>query len=296
MVTGSRRANELSTLVSNLGGTPYVVPTVGISLAADDGEIAPFLGELVLGVDYAVFMTATGVRAMMNAAERLGLKRAVIEALNSPKTTVVARSGKPRGELARLGVTVGPSPPADEATASGVLRLLEARGLKAKKVAIVWHGSVDRALRKGLLSAGAGDVRECLTYRYSKVLQSEGAEVLRAMGFRHEAPDEQAVLRLAEEIVGRERRIDAVTFTSPPAVSNLFEVAAEHGLEGRLAEALGGGKIAIVAVGPSTRRELEEGHGVKVDVMPEVSAMGAMTRALADYAAAKGGKLEQGGT
>jgi uroporphyrinogen-III synthase len=290
VVTGSRRAAELSTLVSNLGGTPYVVPTVGISIPADDGEIEPFLRELVGGADYAVFMTATGVRAMMNAAERLGMKKPVVDTLNSQKTTVVARSGKPRGELARSGVKVDASPPVDEATAGGILRLLEGRGLKAKKVAIVWHGSINGALKKGLLSAGAVGVHECLTYHYSKTLEAEGAEVLRSIGFRYKAPDEQAVVRLAEEIIGRERRIDAVTFTSPPAVANLFEVAAEHGLDGRLAEALRRGEIAVVAVGPSTRSELEEGHGVKVNVMPEVSAMGAMMKALADYAATRADK------
>lgn len=290
MITGSRRATEQSTLVSNLGGTPYLVPTVGISIPADDGEIEPFLRELVGGADFAVFMTATGVRAMMNAAERVGLKKAVLDTLNSPETTVVARSGKPRGELARSGVKVDASPPVDEATASGILRLLEERGLKAKKVAIVWHGSMNEALRKGLLSAGAGGVCECLTYHYSKSLQAEGAEVLRSIGFRYIAPDEQAVVRLAEEIIESRRRIDAVTFTSPPAVANLFEVAAEHGLEGRLAEALGRGEIAVVAVGPSTRSELQDGHGVKVHVMPEVAAMGAMMNALGDHAATRAGK------
>ena len=72
VVTGSRRAPEQSALVTNLGGMPYVVPTVGISIPRDDSEIEPFLKELVgpEGADYAVFMTATGVRAMMLAAER----------------------------------------------------------------------------------------------------------------------------------------------------------------------------------------------------------------------------------
>jgi uroporphyrinogen-III synthase len=46
----------------------------------------------------------------------------------------------------------------------------------------------------------------------------------------------------------------------------------------------------VVAVGPSTRSELEEGHGVKVQVMPEISAMGAMMNALAEYVAARVGK------
>ena len=291
MVTGSRRASEQSALVSNLGGTPYVVPTVGISIPSDDSEIEPFLRELVGddGADYSVFMTATGVRAMMMAAERLGLRKAVLDALNSKRTTVVARSGKPRGELARTGIKVDASPPVDEATASGILKLLRARGLADKRVAILWHGSKNPALGEGVLASGGRRVFECLTYHYSTSLGPEGAEVLRSIGFRFKAPEEGMVVQLIQEIVERRRRIDAITFTSPPAVSNLFEVAAEHGLDGRLRDALKErSDIAIVAVGPSTKGELEE-HGVRVDVMPAVSAMGAMMNALAAWAKARSG-------
>jgi uroporphyrinogen-III synthase len=284
VVTGSRRAPEQSALVKNLGGIPYVVPTVGISIPKDDSEIEPFLKELVgpPGADYAVFMTATGVRAMMLAAERLGLRKAVFDALNSSRTTVIARSGKPRGELTRTGIKVDASPPASEATASGILRLLRERGLAGKRVAILWHGSKNEAMAEAILAAGGGDVFECLTYHYSTVLEHEGAGVLGSIGFRYEAPDEKMVVALIEEIVGKKRRVDAITFTSPPSVANLFEVAAEHGLEERLKEALRErGDMLIVAVGPSTKGELEE-HGVGVDVMPEVSAMGAMMNALAE--------------
>ena len=284
VVTGSRRAPEQSALVKNLGGIPYLVPTVGISIPKDDSEIEPFLRELVgpEGADYAVFMTATGVRAMMLAAERLGLGKAVFDALNSSRTTVVARSGKPRGELARTRIKVDASPPLSEATTSGILRLLKDRGLAGKRVAILWHGAKNEALAEGILAAGGRHVFECLTYRYSTVLEPEGAEVLGSIGFRYQAPDEKTVVGLIEEIVDKKRRVDAITFTSPPAVANLFEVAAEHGLEERLKEALRKrGDILIVAVGSSTKGELEE-HGVRVDVMPEVSAMGAMMNALAE--------------
>jgi uroporphyrinogen-III synthase len=292
VVTGSRRAPEQSALVTNMGGSPYVVPTVGISIPSDDSEIEPFLRELVghPGADYAVFMTATGVRAMMLAAERLGLRKAVLDALNSNRTTVVARSGKPRGELARTGIKVDATPPREEATSSGILRLLRARGLAGKRVAVLWHGSKSEALGEGILAAGGRDVFECLTYHYSTVLEPEGAEVLGSIGFRYMAPDERTVVQLIQEIVGKTRRVDAITFTSPPAVANLFEVAAEHGLDEVLKDALRDrNDVVIVAVGPSTKGALEE-HGVRVDVMPEVSAMGAMMNALAEHVKKKTGE------
>ena len=285
VVTGSRRAPEQSSLVTNLGGTPYVVPTVGISIPRDDAEIEPFLRELTGDerADYAVFMTATGVRAMMLAAERLGLKKAVLDALNSTRTVVVARSGKPRGELVRTGIKVDASPPIEEATANGILRLLRARGLAGKRVAVLWHGSRHDDLKDSIIDSGGRHVFECLTYHYSTVLEPEGAEVLGSIGFKYKAPEEKAVVQLIREIVERKRRIDAMTFTSPPAAAGLFEVAADHGLEEELRQALKERtEVVVVAVGSSTRSELE-GHGVRVDVVPDVSAMGAMMNALAAH-------------
>jgi uroporphyrinogen-III synthase len=285
VVTGSRRAPEQSALVTNLGGIPYVVPTVGISIPTDDGEIEPFLRKLAgdPGADYAVFMTATGVRAMVLASERLGLRGAVVSALNSARTTVVARSGKPRGELARSGIKVDASPPIERATADGILGLLRERGLAGKRVAVLWHGARNEALKEGIMGLGGQEVFECLTYCYSKVLEPRGAEVLGSIGFRYRAPEEKSVVKLVLEIVERSRRIDAITFTSPPAAAGLFEVAADHGLEEELRNALKArADLVVVAVGLSTRSELHE-LGVRVDVMPEVSAMGAMMNALAAH-------------
>jgi len=138
-------------------------------------------------------------------------------------------------------------------------------------------------LKDGILESGGRDVFECLTYHYSTVLEPEGAEVLASIGFRYKAPDEKSVVQLIHEIVERKRRIDAITFTSPPAAAGLFEVAVDHGLEERLRRALKERTdVVVVAVGSSTRSELEE-LGVRVDVVPKVSAMGAMMNALAEH-------------
>lgn len=283
VVTASRRAGEQAAIVSSLGGEPYVVPTVGIALPAGDAEIGSFLARVTspAGVDYAVFMTATGVRAMVLAAERSGAKGALLSALNAPRTCVVARSGKPRRELVRQGIKVDASPQAKYATALGILRLLEGR-VSGKMVAVLWHGSRNGAISAGLLAAGARDVLECLAYRYSRELLDEGAEVLDSIGFRPSPPRKGDLERLIAEVSDGTRKIDAVTFTSPPAVVNLLEAAAELGLEGSFKKGLKERRIAVAAVGPSTRDELEE-YGVGVDVVPGVAAMGAMMSALAEF-------------
>jgi len=289
VITGSRRASEQAALVSSLGGTPYVVPTVGISLPPADSEVEPFLRKVASaeGADYVVFMTATGVRALLLAAERLGVRDSVCAALNRTRTVVVARSGKPKGELSRHGIKVDATPPREEATASGIAKLLLKRGVEGKSIAILWHGSADEATARELLAAGAREVTGCMAYHYSRELAEEGAEVLGSMGFKYESPEQAEVLNLVREISGGGRRIDAITFTSPPAAGNLVEIAAEHGLEKGLIEGIRRGGIVVAAVGSSTREELE-GYGIDVQVVPEVAAMGAMMNALGAYMSRRG--------
>ncbi|MDG6914934.1 MAG: uroporphyrinogen-III synthase [Nitrososphaerota archaeon] len=284
VVTASRRATEQSDLVSRLGGIPYLVPTVGVRLTDRDAQVEPFLRALTAppGVDYAVFMTATGVRVLMLAANGLGVKGPLTESLNSPRVVVVARSAKPRLELAEQGIKVDAVPAREEPTALGVVGLLRRRGLRGKRVAVLWHGSRNQEALDGILEGGASEVFECFAYRYSKSQGEEGARVLGGMGFKPRGPEEARVLRLIGEIAGGTRRIDAVTFTSPPAASSLFETASQAGLEGDILRGLRERGIAVAAVGRSTQRELEA-RGAPVHVVPGVPAMGAMTVALAAY-------------
>lgn len=234
VITASRRATEQATVVSKLGGSPYVVPTVGISLT-----------------------------------------------LNSERTTVVARRGKPKEALARFGIEVDAQPPRDQATAEGIVALLSQRELSRKKVAILWHGAHSDSVREELLTAGVESVLECSTYAYSHQLDLRGADVLKSMGFTVAPPSDDSVLRLIDEIIKRRRVIDAITFTSPPAARHLFEIAEEHGIEEELRLALNEG-VCIAAVGPSTKKAVED-RGVHVHVVPQLQAMGAMLTALTEY-------------
>ena len=269
-------------MVSKLGGSPYVVPTVGISLTPDEGEVERFLRSIIdEGVDYAVFMTGPGVQALMLTAKRHRMQEAFVGTINSERTTVVARSGKPKEVLARFGIEVDALPPRDQATAAGIVALLRQRDLSRKRIAILWHGAHTDSMREDLLSIGAGSVLECSTYAYSHQLDGQGADVLKAMGFNVAPPSDEGVFRLICEIVRRERVVDAMTFTSPPAARHLFEVAEEHGMEEELRLALNGG-VCIAAVGPSTKKAVED-RGVKVQVVPQLQAMGAMITALAEY-------------
>jgi uroporphyrinogen-III synthase len=75
--------------------------------------------------------------------------------------------------------------------------------------------------------------------------------------------------------------IDAVTFTSPPSAKELFKVASKNNLDHLLRNGLNN-KTIVVAIGPSTRKILEE-NKVLVDVMPTLYKMGPMISALSEF-------------
>ena len=271
-----------------------MVPTVGIGPApadnnkdatgvgAAEADVDRFARSLIEGVDYAAFMTGTGVQTLFHAAKEMGLDQALAAALNSTSVVVVARSPKPRKVLQGFGVTVDAMPPREEATASGVLRVMRASGLGGKRVAILWHGSSSRQVVDELVEAGASAVVECAAYSYTKQgNDAHGAEVLSALGFAAVSADEGEIERLVEELTHSEDDAGAITFTSPPAARNLFEAARGIGLGEALRDAMNQ-RLIVAAVGPSTRAALES-FGVSVDVMPGVYGMGAMVTALADY-------------
>jgi uroporphyrinogen-III synthase len=276
-VTGSRRANELSHIIRSFGGNPYIAPTIGIEITARSDEQGK---EFVLEIlkhefDYVVFMTGPGVFSIMNIAEKLGIQEQFINILN--RTSMVCRSEKPAAALRRFRVKVDLIP-RDENTAEGILKLLLERDPQNKKIAVLWHGSYSGELSDHLQRNGA-KVFESFTYTYSEKLDVAGSDILKKMGFDYEIPNEQNVIRLIEDVT--KGTIDAVTFTSPPSARELFRVASKNNLDQLLRNGLNN-KAIVVAIGPSTKKILEE-NKVLVDVMPRLFKMGPMISALSEF-------------
>jgi len=277
-VTGSRRASELAQLITNIGGVPYVAPTVGIDVQEDlDLQTEGLVHKIAGGeFDYAVFMTGPGVYRLMSTAERLGVEHQVVEVLN--RTYVIARSQKPQKVLEkyRIRVTLVPSDNTSEGIAAAMVKF----DLLGKSVAILWHGDSHAMLREALEQGGA-TVFEAMAYTYSLELGERGAEVLSALGFKSLPPDERRILDLIHDL--DKGLIHIITFTSPPSAKNLFRFAEAHELDDDLRRALRE-EVIVVSVGPPTRRAIEE-NGVSVDVMPDVYKLGPMMRATVDYLA-----------
>jgi len=277
-VTGSRRASELAQLVTNMGGIPYVAPTVAIAVQDDlDVQTEALIQRIASReFDYAVFMTGPGVYRLMSTAQRLGLDHEVVNVLN--RTHVIARSQKPQKVLEKYGIRVTLVP--SDNTSEGIAAEMATFALRGKRVAILWHGDSHSMLREALEKRGA-TIAEAMTYTYSLELDKRGAEVLAGVGFKSVPPAERRILELIQDL--GKGAIDVITFTSPPSAKNLFRLAEAHDLDDGLRRALNE-TVVVVAVGPPTRRAIEE-NGVSVDVMPDVYKLGPMMRATVDYLA-----------
>ena len=275
-VTGSRRASELAHLISNMGGTPYIAPTIGIvARNATDTNAKSFI-ETAKEVDYVVFMTGPGVFALMEMAEKINLKDDLIQTLK--KKTIVARSPKPKGALQKFGLTAKITP-ADthDNTADGIAKEMLKHDMKGKRVAVLWHGLQEKALKQKLEKAGA-KVSDFQVYDYALTLSKDGAKVLSSMGFQYVVPDEKKVVKLIEDMAAG--KIHAITFTSPPSAGNFFAIAKKNQMTDVMKKAMQ--KVVVAAVGLPTANAIER-NGVSVDVMPEVYKMGPMMKALSDY-------------
>ena len=274
-ITASRRALELAHLITIYGGIPYIAPTVGIETTGDNSKQAEeFIKKIAEDkLDYVVFMSGPGVYSLMSAAKKLGLEKNLIEALK--QGIIVARSSKPKIALANYGIKTDFVP--DENTAVGIANLLKKSNIKGKKMGIFWHGSYFPILKEEMCTAGA-NVYEFSGYTYSLELKESGAKILEEMGFKYVSPDQEKVIKLIESITNG--IIHVITFTSPPSAREFFKIAEHYKMKESLLLSLK--NVIVVAVGPSTKKALEE-NAVQVDIMPKIYKMGPMVKELNDY-------------
>lgn len=275
-ITGSRRAHELAHIVTSLGGKPYVAPTIAIQAPSNTGtSIRQFIATVLeQQIDLVLVMTGPGIQAVIREAEATQCKRQFLEALS--RIPLIARSGKPQQVLSKHGISENVTLPEHE-TVEACFELALGHGVTNKRVAVIWHGANSPNLVQKLATAGA-QVLELSTYQYSDGFDKNGTRILKSLGYNYVEPDTRTTLELIHALILGQ--VQVITFTSPPAVDNLFRIAAEHNLTGDLRTALN--QSITVAIGPSTKQSIEQ-HDVRVKVVPETYKMGAMMAALVRF-------------
>lgn len=254
-ITGQRRAGEMAELVRRLGGIPYIASTVSLRTEESGPEAERLAGAILEGVDWAVFYTGIGVRTIFEAAGRLNRAGEFLEKLKTAK--VLSRGRKSLRAL--RDINRPPDFTAEPGTTSGVIEVLLKASIRNARVFIQTPGTMPGALQQALAPTGASLIHGS-PYR---ILPAE---------------DPEAVSRLIKDLI--ESAINAITFTSPPAVNNLFIAADELGQADELAAALGK-RLITASIGPVTSAALRE-NGVEPALEAESQRMGGLIQDLSN--------------
>lgn len=252
-VTADRRRDELAALLERRGARVVIAPALRIVPLPDDVELREATRRCLENPpDVVVANTGIGMRGWLEAAEGWGLGDALRQAIGG--AYLVARGPKARGAARAAGLYDQWSP--DSESCDEVLFHLMARGVKGEVVAVQLHGDQQPEFCAALRSAGA-DVIEVPVYRWAPPLDS--APLQRLVDLVHN------------------RLIDAVTFTSAPAVQALLDAAGPA--RDACIDALRSDVVAA-CVGPVTAAPLAA-LGIPA-VMPARARLGALVRTLSD--------------
>jgi uroporphyrinogen-III synthase len=256
-VTADRRRDELSALLERRGARVVLAPALRIVPVADDSELrAATLACVAHPPEIVVATTGIGLRGWLEAAEGWGLGESLRARLDG--AYLIARGPKARGAVRAAGMMETWSPVSE--SCDEVLDYLTAGGfpggIAGRRIAVQLHGEPNPELISSLRGAGA-TVVEIPVYRWAP-------------------PVDPAPLRRLVDLI-TSRLVDAVTFTSAPAVGSLLRIAgsdAPHVLDALR------GDILVACVGGVTAAPLKR-LGVPV-TSPVRPRLGALVRILVD--------------
>ncbi|MFV2018741.1 uroporphyrinogen-III synthase [Micromonospora sp. LOL_023] len=265
-VTADRRRDELAALLERRGARVVLAPALRIVPLADDTELrAATRACLDNPPDVLVANTGIGMRGWLEAAEGWGLAEPLRAVLAG--AYIVTRGPKARGAIRAAGLHDQWSPASE--SCEEVIDHLRARGVGGQIVAMQLHGERQP---------------EC-----SAALAAAGASIIEVPVYRWAPPTDPAPLhRLVDLVTGR--LVDAVTFTSAPAVAALLRAAGTNG--DAVLESLRTGVLAA-CVGPVTAAPLRR-HGVPV-IAPGRARLGALVRTIVDELPRRAVSLKVGG-
>lgn len=268
-VTADRRREEQVELLRRRGADVLEGATVRTEPLGDASALRAGIDAVIAEPPaITVLLTGLGVRTLLGAAESLGLGDALLGAIAGSR--VCTRGPKATGAAITAGIEVTWRTAGERSTE--LLAELAPAAAAGERVAVVRDGDGEPHLAKALASLG-GDVVDIPVYRWS-------------------LPEDVApALRVVDAVCARS--VDAVTFTSSPAVRNLVDLAAGAGAGDELRRALNG-PVQAVCVGPvcsETAKEL----GIERALVPVRARLGSMVLTLAAELGAQVRRLRLGG-
>jgi len=262
----SRRAAELSKLISTYGGLPIVAPAMKEVPLESNSEALAFAARLFAGeFDIVIFLTGVGSRTLLGVVETTYRRDEYVTALQRIK--IVARGPKPVAALREIGITPALTVP-EPNTWRELLGALDNAAqsevgirLNGARVAVQEYGVSNPELLNGL--------------------EKRGARVTRVPVYQWALPDDLVPLRAAIQSLA-EGKIDVVFFTTSVQAVHLFQVAAEMNLEKDIRAGLE--RAMVASIGPTTSEELSR-QRIRVDLEPSHPKMGFLVKEAAEGAA-----------
>ena len=253
-VTAARKAEEQVALLERRGAKVTWAPALSADPHRVDAEALRTATERVLAEPIDLFLATTGVgmRAWFEAAEDWGLLAPLLVALGNAE--ILARGPKSVGALRARGLRELWTPESEEF--DDVLRHLRGRDLTGKRIVVQEHGQSLSMVAHALRRQGA-IVETVTVYRLAAAL------------------DPTPIFGMVDLVADAE--LDAVTFTSAPAIAAFMEAAGSTGRRDDVIAAMQADVIAC-CVGPVTAAAFEM-WGVPT-IFPERSRTGAMVKFL----------------
>ena len=254
-VTAARRSAELAHLLERRGAVVVAAPAIRIVPLADDADLLTATTACIeRPPDLTVVTTGIGFRGWMEASDGWGLGDELRDRLGRGR--LVARGPKATGAIRTSGLREEWSP-ASEAM-SEVLDYLLDQDVRGLRIAIQLHGE---------------PLAEAIAQ-----LTAAGAEVVPVPVYRWTAPEDPRPLEKLVDLIAA-ARVDAVVFTSAPAVTSLLRTAVDRDLESAVLRAL---QLDVLAacVGPVCAAPLDR-LGV-ASVHPERGRLGNLVRTICE--------------
>lgn len=241
----TRELDLFAQMLEQRGADTLRCPLVSILDAPDQAPIIAWLRRLAAGeFNDLVLLTGEGLRRLLAAAERAGIKEDVIAALG--KTRKITRGPKPARALRDIGLRNDLA--AEEPTTDGIITALAKLDLKGRGIGVQLYGTEPNLKLINFIRQAGATPYPVAPYIYAS------------------KTDDSKVIALIKQLALGE--IDVIAFTSAQQVTRLRDVAGQNQLEETLKKGLS--RVKVAAVGPIVAETLQD-IGARVDMMPEES-------------------------
>ncbi len=262
-VTADRRRHEQAELLARRGAEVLLGPVLAMVPLCDDSQLRAATSRLIADPpDVVVLSTGLGVRTWCSAADALGQLDQLRTALVG--TTVVARGNKAAGAAVAEGIGVDWTSPngVSEEVVSFLAERIGAVGTPGRRPRLALQLDGERSVALvGALSGLGYEVEPVPVYGCTGPQDIEAAERLVA--------------------AAADRQLDAVTFTSVPAVAGFTAIAGRLGVLDRVSRATATGALSVACVGPVTAAHARE-SGLFPSIGSSRPRLGAMVHGLVE--------------